>query len=42
LLPEPPADGAEVFSLIRESELNPAEYLDSHFDTGLEHQQTIE
>lgn len=28
--------GAEVFSLIRESELDPPEYLRSFFDTGLE------
>lgn len=28
--------GAEVFSLIRESDLDPSEYLDRFFDTGCE------
>lgn len=30
--------GTEVFSLIRESDLEPADYLDAFFDTGEEHQ----
>lgn len=33
-----PSDGAEVFSLIRDSELDPDAYLDRFFDTGTEHQ----
>ena len=36
---EPPADGAEVFSLLRDSQLGPDEYLTTYFDTGDEHQQ---
>ena len=38
-LVEPPADGAEVFSLLRDSQLGPDEYLTTYFDTGDEHQQ---
>jgi hypothetical protein len=38
-LPEDPAEGVEVFSLIRESTLEPAEYLDAFFDTGAEFQR---
>lgn len=34
-----PADGSEVFSLIRTSSLGPAAYLSAFFDTGDEHQQ---
>jgi hypothetical protein len=30
--------GVEVFSLIRDSDLEPTEYLDRFFDTGTEHQ----
>lgn len=37
-LPDPPTDGAEVFSLMRESALEPEEYLDAFFDTGGERQ----
>jgi hypothetical protein len=37
-LPELPGHGAEVFSLIRDSELAPDDYLDAFFDTGGEHQ----
>ena len=33
-----PGHGAEVFSLIRRSELTTDAYLDRHFDTGTEHQ----
>jgi hypothetical protein len=39
-MPEPPGHGLEAFSLIRESELPPSEYLDKFFDTGTEYQQT--
>ena len=35
-----PGDGAEVFSLIRESDLDTAEYLSRFFDTGRERQRT--
>jgi hypothetical protein len=38
-LADEPADGAEVFSLIRRSDLEPGAYLDSFFDTGQEIQQ---
>ena len=31
--------GIEIFSLIRDSNLKPQEYLDSFFDTGFERQQ---
>jgi Domain of unknown function (DUF4288) len=34
-----PADGVEVFSLLRESGLAPSAYLDAFFDTGSERQQ---
>ncbi|WP_460439819.1 hypothetical protein [Amycolatopsis stemonae] len=34
------ASGSEVFSLLRDSPLSPEEYLDRHFDTGSEHQET--
>jgi hypothetical protein len=34
-----PGDGAEVFSLIRDSPLDPDEYLDRFFDTGHERQR---
>lgn len=33
-----PADGAEIFSLMRDSDLAPKDYLDSFFDTGTERQ----
>jgi hypothetical protein len=35
----PPSDGAEVFSLIRDSQLSPDDYLNTFFDTGSERQQ---
>lgn len=35
----PPRDGAEVFSLIRDSELPPRAYLDRFFATGQERHQ---
>jgi hypothetical protein len=34
-----PGDGAEVFSLIRDSPLEPGEYVDRFFDTGNERQR---
>ncbi|MFD0591535.1 hypothetical protein ACFQZ4_02245 [Catellatospora coxensis] len=36
-----PGDGAEVFSLIRDSDLSTAAYLDAFFDTGSERQGRI-
>ena len=39
-LADEPGHGAEVFSLIRDSELSPTKYLDTFFDTGTEYQQT--
>ena len=38
-LVDEPADGAEVFSLMRTSPLQPSAYLDACFDTGSERQQ---
>ncbi|MBE1495346.1 hypothetical protein H4696_002446 [Amycolatopsis lexingtonensis] len=35
------APGTEVFSLLRDSALPPAEYLDRHFTTGGEHQDRV-
>lgn len=40
LLSDDVGDGAEVFSLIRGSELDPEGYLDAFFDTGTERQAT--
>jgi hypothetical protein len=37
-----PADGIEIFSLMRVSDLEPDEYLDHFFDTGQERQQYAE
>lgn len=34
---DPPGQGAEVFSLMRSSELGADEYLDTFFSTGAEH-----
>ena len=34
-----PKSGSEVFSLMRENELSPGEYLDFYFDTGKERQK---
>lgn len=31
--------GVEVFSLLRESDLEPSEYIDTFFETGDEHQR---
>ncbi|GAA1552393.1 hypothetical protein GCM10009804_06730 [Kribbella hippodromi] len=38
-LADAPGDGAEVFSLIRQSKHKAQKYLDRFFDTGTEHQQ---
>lgn len=40
LFEEVGANALEVFSLLRESDLEPAEYLDAFFDTGLERQRS--
>ncbi|GAA1117856.1 hypothetical protein GCM10009630_14480 [Kribbella jejuensis] len=40
-LADVPGDGAEVFSLIRESELEPEAYIGRFFDTGREHQGSL-
>ena len=37
-----PGDGAEVFSLMRDSELEPDDYVDSFFDTGAEHRSDVD
>ena len=39
---EGPAQGVEVFSLMRSSDLEPDAYLDAFFDTGAERQQVFE
>ncbi|PWJ51206.1 hypothetical protein SAMN06264364_12183 [Quadrisphaera granulorum] len=36
-----PGHGAEVFSLVRSSDLGTREYLDRFFDTGDEHQSVL-
>ncbi|MCG5461591.1 DUF4288 domain-containing protein [Micromonospora sp. MED01] len=36
-----PRHGAEIFSLIRDSELNPQAYLTAYFDTGQERQGDV-
>jgi hypothetical protein len=41
-LVDAPGDGAEVFSLMRSSALEPTEYLDTFFSTGTERQRTVE
>nr|WP_281371668.1 DUF4288 domain-containing protein [Petropleomorpha daqingensis] len=38
-LPDAPDDGVEVFSLLRDSDLAPSDYLDAFFDTGTKRQQ---
>lgn len=40
-LADEPGDGVEVYSLIRDSELEPTGYLDTLFDTGTEYQQMV-
>lgn len=34
---ETPGNGAELFSLLRDSDLSPDDYLTAYFDTGQEH-----
>jgi hypothetical protein len=41
-LADEPGHGAELFSLLRDSPLQPAAYLDAFFDTGDERQGVIE
>jgi hypothetical protein len=41
-LADGPGHGAELFSLLRDSHLQPASYLDAFFATGDEHQDAIE
>jgi hypothetical protein len=41
-LVDEPDHGAEVFSLIRESDLAPNDYLNAFFDTGSEYQRHVE
>lgn len=41
LLPEAPGHGQEAFSLIRESDLDPAEYVATFFATGAELEQDL-
>jgi hypothetical protein len=38
-LADVPGDGTEVFSLLRQSSLGPADYLSTFFDTGYERQR---
>jgi len=38
---DPAAQGAEVFSLMRDSELSPSTYIDRFFETGEEHADTL-
>ncbi|MGH9093133.1 MAG: hypothetical protein ACRDZR_17410 [Acidimicrobiales bacterium] len=38
--PERPEQGSEVFSLMRDSDLEPDDYLDAFYDTGRERQRT--
>jgi hypothetical protein len=40
-LVDEPSDGAELFSLVRESDLEPDAYLDAFFDTGSEDQRIL-
>ena len=38
-LVDPPSQGAEIYSMLRASELDPDDYLDRFFDTGHEREQ---
>lgn len=42
LLVDSPSHGAEVFSLMRSSTLDPETYLDVYFDSGTEHQGIVD
>jgi hypothetical protein len=41
-LSDVPGHGAEIFSLIRRSTLDPSDYVDRFFDTGTEYQRQLE
>ena len=41
LADDPSVQGAEVFSLIRDSDLSPSDYIDRFFETGEEHAGTV-
>jgi hypothetical protein len=38
---QPPGDGAECFSLIRDSDLDGRTYINQFFSTGAEHQRSV-
>jgi hypothetical protein len=42
VMPDEPGQGAEVFSLLRDSDLEPDEYLDAFFDTGTEREASLD
>ena len=42
VMPDEPGQGAEVFSLLRDSDLDPDEYLDAFFDTGAEREASLD
>jgi hypothetical protein len=42
VMPEGPGQGAEVFSLLRDSDLDPDAYLDAFFDTGAEREASLD
>jgi len=42
LFEDPAAQGAEVYSLMRNSDLAPDDYIDAFFDTGTERQRNFE
>ena len=42
VLPAPPAQGAEVFALFRDSDLDADDYLDAFFDTGDEREASLD
>ena len=42
VMPEEPGQGAEVFSLLRDSDLDPDSYLDAFFDTGAEREASLD
>jgi hypothetical protein len=41
VLGDPPDHGTEIYSLIRDSRLDPDDYLDAFFDTGAERTRTV-
>lgn len=41
LYDEVPVSGIEIFSLLRDSDLEPEDYLDAFFDTGKEHARKV-